>query len=165
MDFLRRFFGQKHRRYRNFQLVFTFFTLNFAIPAVSYVVLPEKASETVTGIGRILGGGDWTVPEASSHLWRNLGAANVMTLGLMCFLLQWNLRRYRVVLFPLAFLKGYNATLMLLSFALTRYPAFLAIGLYDWLTTAGFLFFARRAHAEIAGVPDAELVPSPRGAA
>src|SRR5687767_491616 len=105
------FWRQPCRAYRNFQIAFTILTLNFAIPAVSYALTPDTAMKQWVEINDVLGGAPYLFPEAESRVWRYLGAANVMTLGLMCFLLQWNLRRYRPVLLPLAFLKGYNATL------------------------------------------------------
>jgi hypothetical protein len=161
MSILRSFFGQPHRRYRDFQIVFALLTLNFSIPAVSYVVAPEIAHEQFSRIGEMFGGGAYTAPEPASRVWRYLGAANVMTLGLMCFLMQLNLRRNYVLLGPLTFLKAYNATLFAGGFAVTGYPAFLAIALFDFLTSAAFVFFSRRAYRAIEGRPDGELVPRP----
>lgn len=158
---LRDFLRQPARRYRDFQLVFTALTLNFALPAVSYVVAPEVAAEQISRINELLGGGPYTAPESASRVWRYLGAANVMTLALMCFLLQLDLRRYFVVLLPLTFLKAYNATLFLVGGLVTGAPALVAIAIFDYLTSAAFVFFSRRAHAEIRVLDDALLVPRP----
>ncbi len=151
MSWLRAFWTQPNRRYRDFQIVFTLLTLNFAIPAVSYVLAPQVATETFSRIGEILGGGPYRVPEHESRLWRYLGAGNVMTLAFMCALLQWDLRRYYPVLVPLTFLKACDATLLLSGYFATGYPAFVAAALFDYLTCAAFVFFARRGYAEIAG--------------
>lgn len=163
--FLRRFFAQPARRYRDFQIAFTILTLNFAIPAASYVVAPEVAVSQFSKIGALLGGGPYAhAPgEASSRLWRYLGAANVMTLAFMCLLLQLDLRRNYRVLLPLLFLKGFNATLFVGGFATTRYPAFLVVAFVDFLTTGAFAFFAVRARRDIEARSDGDLVPRPRG--
>ncbi|MBI4617751.1 MAG: hypothetical protein HY720_29330 [Planctomycetes bacterium] len=163
MSWIVAFFRQPCRPYRDFQIVFTILTLNFAIPSASYVLAPRIAADQFLSIGRTLGGGDYPVPEAESRLWRYLGATNVMALAFMCFFLQLDLRRNYPVLVPLTFLKGATATLFLLEFLLgTRYPAFLAVSVFDFFTCALFVFFARRAHAEIRDRPDADLVPRPR---
>lgn len=163
MSVLADFWRQPCRRYRNFQIVFTVLTLNFVIPAASYAIAPELAMEQFGQVNDALGGERYGFPEAESRVWRYLGAANVMTLGLMCFLLQLNLRRFRPVLLPLAFLKGYNATLYLFGWAAApRYPGLAAVAVLDFVTTWAFIHFARRAYREIDGQDDALLVPRPR---
>lgn len=137
--------------------------IHFAIPAVSYVVAPEMISAQFSQIAEILGAGPYTVPEAESRIWRYLGAANVMTLALMCALLQYNLRKFYVVLVPLVFLKGYNASLFLGDFLMTGHPAFLAVALWDFSNCWMFWFFSKRALADIAERADADLVPRPKG--
>lgn len=161
MQFLSAFWSQPSSRYRNFQLVFTLLTLNFALPAVSYVVAPEIAAEQFSSINQLLGGGPYLAPESESRVWRYLGAANVMTLGLMCLLMQLDLRRYFVILLPLTFLKAYNATLYAGGYLTTGQPAFLAVAVFDYLTSALFVVFSRRAYADIGGRPDRDLVPPP----
>ncbi len=156
------FFGQPNKRYLTFQLVFGFLTLQFAIPAVSYVVAPQIAIDQLSDIGELLGGGRYLVPEAHSRIWRFLGAANVMTLALMCGLMQVNLRRWIAALPILMFLKGYNASLFLLDFLFgSAYVAFGVVAFWDFLNCWMFWFFARRAYEEIKDKPDAELVPRP----
>jgi hypothetical protein len=160
---MRQFWCQPCRRYRDFQVVFTLLTLNFVVPAVSYALRPEIAAAQFAAINELLGGAPYTFPEAGSRLWRYLGAANVMTLGLLCLLLQLDLRRYRASLGILVFLKSYNATLFLFGFvAATQFPALLAVALFDYATSLAFWFFATRAHHEIADRPNADLVPAPR---
>ncbi|MBI3185581.1 MAG: hypothetical protein HYZ28_25870 [Myxococcales bacterium] len=163
---MRRFLFQPNRRYRDFQLVFTLLTANFFFPALSYVLTPEIAAEQMGRINELLGGVAIEFPEAGNRFWRYLGAANVMTLALMCLLLQLNLRRFYVVLWPLTFLKAYNATLFLFGFlAAPGFRALLAVAIFDYLTSAAFVFFARRAHREIRGASEESLVPRPLGAA
>ena len=156
------FWRQPCRRYRDFQIAYTLLTLNFVLPAISYAVAPETAMEQLTWLNALLGGAPYTFPEAASRVWRYLGAANVMTLGLMCALLQLDLKRFYPVLVPLTFLKAYNATLFLFGFfAAPQYKVLLAVALFDYLTSAAFVFFARRARGEIEGFSGA-LVPRPR---
>lgn len=162
MNAIGRFWRQPCRRYRNFQIVFTILTLNFLIPATSYALAPDEILKTFLRMNELLGGDPYTFNESGSRLWRYLGAANVMTLGLMCLLLQLNLRRYRPVLLPLTFLKAYNATLFLFGwFAAPGYPALVGVAVFDFLTAFLFVFFARRAHAEIEARPGDELTPRP----
>ena len=162
MSWILRFFRQPCGAYRNFQIVFTLLTLNFVIPAISYALAPQIAADQFRQINALLGGSSYDFPEAASRLWRYLGAANVMTLGLMCFLLQWDLRKYRVILLPLFFLKSYNATLYLFGyFGAPQYPAFLAVAIFDYITSWAFWFFSTRAHRAIQEVEDEQLIPRP----
>ncbi|MCK6549093.1 hypothetical protein L6R52_24835 [Myxococcota bacterium] len=155
------FFSQPSRAYRDFQIAFTVLTLNFTLPALSYIFAPEIAAEQLSQINELLGGGPYTAPESESRVWRYLGSANVMTLGLMCFLLQLDLRRYYATLFPLTFLKAFNATLFVGGFITTGAPMFLAVAIFDYVTSVAFVFFARRAHRDVAARRDDALVPRP----
>jgi len=160
---LQGFWRQPSPAYRNFQMVFTILTLNFVLPALSYVVAPAIVGEQFSQVNALLGGDPYLFPEAESRLWRYLGAANVMSLGLMCFLLQLNLRRFQAVLWPLVFLKGYNAFLFLGGFVGTpQYPGFLAVAVLDLATAGLFLLFGLSALRQIRGVSDEDLVPRPR---
>lgn len=162
MSIATRFWSQSCREYRDFQVVFALLTLNFVIPAVSYALRPEIAAGQFVAINHILGGIDYLFPEAGSRVWRYLAAANVMTLGLMCFLMQYDLRKYRVVLVPLCFLKAYNATLFLAGwYTSTGLPALLAIAIFDYVTSAAFAFFSLRAFRAIQTVGDGNLIPRP----
>lgn len=163
---LARFWQQPCRRYRNFQIVFTILTLNFVIPAFGYTFTPQSAMDQFLAINRLMGGLPYTFPEAQSHVWRYLAAANVMTLGFMCLLLQLDLRRFYAVLVPLTFMKTYAAACWWVGWIQSPgYRFFLGAAVLDTVTAAAFVYFARSAHAQIAGRPDAELVPAPWGAA
>jgi hypothetical protein len=160
------FFRQPVSAYRDFQIVFTLLTLNFAIPTLGYVFAPELAAEQFRALNLSLGGADYSVPEASSHFWRYLGAANVGTLAFMCMLLQLDLDRFAPVLVPLCFMKGLAATLWLAGYLEhPEWPAFLAAAVLDYATTFAFAFFARRAQRALVRDPVARLVPRPLGRA
>jgi hypothetical protein len=164
MSWLIRFWRQPSRRYRNFQIVFTILTLNFIIPATTYTLAPHVAIDQMLDVNRLLGGVEYTFPEAQSQVWRYLGASCVMTLGFCCLLLQLNLRRYYAVLVPLTFMKLFAATCWLVGWLRAPgYRFFLAAAVLDFVTSWAFVFFARRAHAEIGGRPDEELHPRPLG--
>lgn len=157
-----RFWTQPVAAYRDFQLVFTLLTLNFALPTLSYVWAPEVAHQQFQALNTWLGGVDYAVPEASSHFWRYLGAVNVATLAFMCLLLQLDLDRNRRVLVPLAFMKGLAATLWLAGYlSHPEWPAFLAAAALDYLTTFAFVFFTVRAERAILQNPTEALVPRP----
>jgi hypothetical protein len=86
-----------------------------------------------------------------------------MTLGLMCFLLQLNVRRFFPVLLPLTFMKTYAALAWLGGFfADTGARVFLAAAILDLVTSVCFVFFAARARRDIADRADDVLVPRPR---
>jgi hypothetical protein len=160
MNHLRRFWQQEARAWRNFQLVFTVLSLNFIIPALGYTFTPEVAIEQFLEINTLMGGEVYSFPEAQSRVWRYLGAANVMTLGLMCVLLQVNLRRFYPVLVPLTFMKLYAATCWLVGWlADPGARFFLAAAVLDYVTSAAFVFFATRAHRALDS--GAVLVPAP----
>lgn len=162
MKLLTRFWRQPSARYRNFQIAFTILTLNFAIPAISYIFAPESAQDQFVRLNELLGGEAYTFPEAQSRFWRYLGAANVATLALMCGLLQWNLRKNFPTLVPLIFMKSLAATLWLAGYVATpEYPAFLAAAALDYVTSALFAWFAIRARREVDALDDEVLVPRP----
>lgn len=141
------------RDVRRFQLVFTFLTLNFLIPSVGYVLAPDAAMESFRRIGALLGAGAYSVAE-QSIVWRTLGATNVATLGVMCLLLQLDVRRFYPVITPLVFMKGSTALLFLLHYLFVLpYPAFLAVAFWDGLAVLLMVRFAPRAHAALAGAP------------
>jgi hypothetical protein len=157
------FWRQPGRRYRNFQIVFTILTLNFVVPAFVYTFAPQAAVDQFLSVNRLLGGAAYDFPEAASRVWRYLGAANVMTLGLMCLLLQLDLERFYPVLVPLTFMNAYAAARWLSGWLQAPgYRFFLAAALLDAVTSAAFVYFARTARAEIARAPALPLVPPPR---
>jgi len=147
MDALRGFLWPDPPELRHFRWVYIVLTLNFLIPALGYEFAPSLAIAEFSRIGRILGGGDYALAAGETgHVWRILGAGNVLALAFMCALLCWDLRRFQVVLIPLVFLKS-TAALGYLGvwLTVTRYPAFLAVFVFDSLTVAAMIFFAGRA--------------------
>lgn len=148
LDRVRRFWNQPTRRYRDFQLVYTAITLNFAVPAVSYYLDPEATIERADRIGRLLGGGDLPATE-DSKIWWVLGAGNVATLAFMCATLQRDLRRYRPVLGSLVFLKLCSAAGYANVYRETRHPFFAGASGLDLVTSAAMWFFAKRAYDEV----------------
>jgi hypothetical protein len=164
MGTLARFFGQPNRAYRDFQVVYSLLTLNFIVPSLTYLVDPNGTYARFVAIGAMLGEHGYPSPEAS-YFWRFLGVSNVFTLGVMCAMLQWNLRRYWPILPALCVLKAGTSLQFLGNYFFgIGHRAFLAIGLFDALTTVAFIVFATRAHramGEDAG-RDEGLVPRPR---
>jgi hypothetical protein len=148
------------RAHRIFRIVYAIITLNFVLPAISYVVAPDTAIETLDRVNRMLGGGAYPFVESGS-LWHMLGVGNVMTLGFMCALLFVDVRRFYPVLPALAFLKAFSAAYAAWIGFSQACPAFLAIGVLDGTTTAAMIFFAVRAkralddHARISRPTDA----------
>ncbi|MCC7385181.1 MAG: hypothetical protein IT384_25260 [Deltaproteobacteria bacterium] len=134
---------------RAFHLIYTLLALNFLIPVVFYAVDPGGTLAQFTELNQLLGGTGYTFSE-DSVLWRVLAIANVSTLGFCCVLLQVDLQKYYPVLLPLVFLKSMAALGFLVAFIVEGYPAFLAASLFDSLTVGAMLFFATRAHAELA---------------
>ncbi len=156
------FFTQPCRRYRNFQIVYTILTLNFVIPAFSYTFFPQVAIGQFLELNAFLGGSAYEFPEAQSRVWRYLGAANVMTLGISCFLLQLDLRRFFAVLYPLTFMKFYAAACWLVGWLYApEYRFFLAAAILDFVTCTAFVWFATRAKAELDKEGPERLVPRP----
>ncbi|RME88357.1 MAG: hypothetical protein D6767_10345 [Candidatus Hydrogenedentota bacterium] len=150
MSWIQFYFHTNSKAYRHFQIIYTILTLNFFIPAISYSFFPEVALKQFSQISVLLGAGPFDYShELASRIWRYLGSANVMTLGFMCLLLQLNLKKFYPILIPLVFLKAYNATLFLLDFFSSAHVAFLAVALFDYLTSWAFIFFAKRAYKEI----------------
>ena len=157
------FLHQPCRAYRNFQLVMTPLTLNFAFPSLTYAIAPQVATASLVTVSRLVGGVPFAPDvENASLLWRALASSNVMTLALMCFLLQYSLRRYFPVLVPLAFLKGSSALLFLVIAVTTGQRAYAAITLLDGGTGALFVAVTVLAHRAIQAFPDDALVPRPR---
>ncbi|MBM4320219.1 MAG: hypothetical protein FJ125_09715 [Deltaproteobacteria bacterium] len=161
---IKAFWRQPARRYRHFQLMYTVLTLNFTIPALIYTFSPQTAMDQFLQINTLLGGDPYTFPEAASRVWRYLAAANVMTLGLSCLLLQLDLRRFFPVLLPLTFMKAYAAACWLAGWLFAPgYRFFLAAALLDAVTCWAFVWFATRARRAIEQVDPAQLVPRPLG--
>lgn len=133
---------------RAFRVVYAILTLNFIVPAISYIVAPELAIDTLDRVNRALGGGAYPFVE-SGQVWHMLAVGNVMTLGVMCGMLFVDLRRFYPILPALAFLKGFSAAYALVIGATLRAPAFFAIAVLDGASTFAMIFFAVRARRQM----------------
>jgi hypothetical protein len=133
------------RALRTFRIVYALITLNFVVPAISYIVAPGTAIDMLDRVNRALGGGPYPFVESGS-LWHMLGVGNVMTLGFMCALLFTDVRRFYPVLPALAFLKAFSSVYALWIGLSQACPVFLAIAVLDGATTAAMVVFAVRAH-------------------
>lgn len=142
--------------YRVFRLAYAILLVQFAIPAVSYMVAPDLAIATLDRVNRVLGGGPYPFVE-SGRVWHMLAVGNVMTLAFMCGLLLVDLRRFYPVLPALMFLKAYSAVYAAWIGVHDHCPAFLAVFVLDGATTVAFGLFARRARRAL------DAAPSPDG--
>lgn len=136
---------------RAFRIVYAILAIQFTIPALSYMVVPEMTIETLERINKMLGGG--SIPgggEACESVWHMLAVGNVMTLGFMCALMSWDIKRFGGLLPGLAFLKGFSAFYSLLLGFAHHMPMFFAIAALDGVTTFVIVFFARRALRQLA---------------
>ncbi|MBI4349762.1 MAG: hypothetical protein HY553_23195 [Elusimicrobia bacterium] len=136
---------------RRFRAAYLLIMLNFLLPALGYILAPSLAIREFERVGMLLGGGPYALAAGETgHVWRVLGATNVLTLAFMCGLLLWDLRRFYPVLVPLLFLKTSTAVLYLGVFlAVERYPAFLAVFALDAATAAAMAYFAIAARAAL----------------
>jgi len=140
------------RAYRAFQVTYALLTLNFVLPAISYMAKPELTLKTLDDVNRLLGGGGYPFAE-SGQVWHMLACGNVMTLGFMCAILLLSLRRFYPVLPSLVFLKGFSATYATFIGFRHATPSFWAIGVLDGSTTLAMIFFAVRAHRALLQLP------------
>ena len=130
---------------RTFRIVYAVLTLNFVLPAISYIVAPAAALASMNRINAALGGAPDAFADAG-HVWHMLAVGNVMTLGFLCGLLWFDLRRFYPALPALAFLKGFSALYSLAIAAAHGLPAFYAVFVLDGTTTVAMVYFATRAH-------------------
>lgn len=159
---LSRFLSQPSVDYRNFQIVYGLLAAHFIVPALGYLIHPDAAVNAFVKLGGWLGGEYYPLYEVS-YLWRILAGTNVLCLGFMCVMLQLDIKRHWPVLYPLVFMKGATAAIYALVYVFSlRYPAFLAITLWDGLNCVFFVYYglsARRA----AEADESVLVPRPLG--
>jgi hypothetical protein len=127
--------------YRWFRIVYACLTLNFVVPAFSYIVAPSMLIDSMDRINRALGGGPYRVLE-SGHVWHMLAVGNVMTLGWMCAMLLFDLRRFFPILPALAFLKGFSSIYALAIGIRHALPVFLFVFVLDGATTFAIVYFA-----------------------
>ncbi len=153
------FWHQRSAAYRNFQIVFSFLTLHFFIPSLSYALTPGVALSQFVRMGAIFGVTVYPVPE-QSYIWRTLAVGNVMTLAFMCLLLQVSLKRFYPVLIPLSFMKGVSSLGNLIVFVFVlRHPGFFLVFLWDAVNVWMFIYFSSRARAGMDTVPPSRLIP------
>lgn len=131
---------------RDFRVGYALLGLHFLVPALGYALDPAAAIAQFGRLGELLGAGPypWAAGE-TGFVWRILAAGNVLTLGFLCFLLLSDLPRFYPALPPLVFLKSTAVVGYLGVFLKTRYPAFLAVSLWDAFNCFLFVFLARRA--------------------
>jgi hypothetical protein len=159
-DWWRRFWNQPNKAYRNFQLVFFLLAAHFIIPSISYALNWQSAIWLLDHLGRILGASrPYRLAEAS-YVWRVLAVANVFSLGFMCLILMANVRRFYPVLLPLCVLKGCAALGFLVVYIWRyRFPAFLAVSIWDTANVLMFLYFAHTARWSLEEWSEEVLVP------
>lgn len=159
---LSKFFGQENKSYRNFQIVYTFLTLNFLIPSLSYAFTPTIAVQNFIKIGKILGVSTYIFTASEfGYIWRCLAVSNVFTLAFMCFMLQLNVRKYFLVLIPLLVLKSTSALGYLIIFLLkVHHPAFLVVFLYDGISALAMFYFVKTAYISLEKFSLEKLVPN-----
>lgn len=139
---------------RQFKLVYGFLAVQFAIPALSYMLSPATAVDTLDKVNRALGGGPYVLREHGPSVWHMLAVGNVATLAFMCGIMAWDLARYYGMLPGLAFLKGFSALYSLGLGFVEHVPMFFGVFVLDGVTCAAIVFFARRAHRELSRVAE-----------
>ena len=159
MHWLKRFWSQPNKRYRNFVIVYTLLALNFIVPAFTYYFDPDSAVSSFYSIGELFDSKQSATED--SYVWWILGAGNVMTLGVMCALLLINVLRFYPILPALVTLKGLSSLGFLVVFiAGPHNPTFLGAALLDGVTVFLMLWFAIRANRSANRDPSG-LVPRP----
>ena len=159
MHWLKRFWSQPNKRYRNFVIVYALLALNFIIPAFTYYFDPDGAVSSFYSIGELFDSKQLATED--SYIWWILGAGNVMTLGVMCALLLINVLRFYPILPALVTLKGLSSLGFLVVFiAGPHNPTFLGAALLDGVTVFLMLWFAIRANRSTDRDPSG-LVPRP----
>lgn len=153
MSIFARLFSSDLVRYRSFQFVFAAAALNFLVPAISYMVAPHLAVQTMDDVNRMLGGPAW--PAESGQVWHMLAVGNVMTLGVLCAVIGFDvLRNYRM-LPALIFLKSFSALYSLfLGFTLAGAPAFFAVFVLDGTTALLLAIFGVVGHRAALRLPE-----------
>jgi len=154
------FWRQTSSAYRNFQIVFTYLTLNFLFPGLLYAFAPVLCLDTFVWIDQFLGGKGELFPPGDNPLWRFLGVGNVLTLSLMCFMLQLNLKRFYPVLIPLTVMKLIVAISWASVYVLhLEHPFFGVASLLDFVTGTVFVIFTTKAYRDLDHHPEELLVP------
>ena len=88
------------------------------------------------------------------YIFRELAAGNVLTLGFLCLLMLWDMRRYQALIPMFVVLKGFSALAYLYVYLLKlRYPLFLAVFFWDSLAVFLVVFFGLRAQRALSENP------------
>src|SRR5262245_44337745 len=115
------------RELRVMQVLFVALAIQFIVPSLSYLFTPDLAISQAQGIGSLLGGSAYPAGREGGPIFRVLAAGNVFTLGVLCLLMAYDLRRYHPLIPVFAVLKGFSAVGYLYVYlAELRYPLFLA---------------------------------------
>ncbi len=142
--------------YRRFRWGMAAIALNFLLPAASYIVDRGTTEAVVDRLNGLLGGG--TLPPDGGHLWHMLAVGNVATLGVMCAMLLFDIRRFHPILPALLFLKAFSALYSLGIAIVEGYPVFYAVFLLDGATTLAMAWLTERAIDALNGQPPVSLV-------
>ncbi len=164
-----RFFRQSNRAYRNSWIVLGLLGLHFLIAASAYVFSPLSAIAQFRGMGDLIGQ-QYLVSEFS-HIWRILGAGNVFTLGVLCFVIAWNPRRNHPLIPIFVVLKGFSALGFLSVFVVGKlapwtmlgyaFAPFLGVFVWDSLNAWMVWHFGWKAHRSLRDrAGDEGLVPA-----
>jgi len=121
---------------RQFRIVYVFLAAQFIVPAISYIASPAMTIATLNKVNRALGGGAYSIAEGNSSIWHMLAVGNVMTLGFMCGIMAWDLKRYYGMLPGLAFLKRFSAIYSLALGFTEHVPMFFAVFALDGIACA-----------------------------
>ncbi len=147
------------REVKQARWVFAVLAAQFIVPAFSYLVQPAVALGTLDRVNRLLGGGGYAAAENTGHVWHMLAVGNVMTLGFLCALLAFDVRRFYPALPGLVFLKGFSA-LFSLGLGLTGHPPlFFAVFALDGATTVAMVVFGVRANRALRRAEGEVLAP------
>lgn len=165
---MRRFLRQPNRAYRNAWIVLGALGAHFLIAAASYVFTPLAAIAQFRMLGDLIGQ-QYLVSEFS-HVWRILGAGNVFTLGVLCFVIAANPRRNHPLIPIFVVLKGFSALGFLSVFVVGKvapwtmlgyaFAPFLGVFVWDSLNAWMVWHFGWKACRALESVEgDSELVP------
>lgn len=126
-----------------FQLVFTYLSAQFVVGGLTYLIAPDVARGGLEDLARRLGAPDEAgAIGGESLVWRTLAGTNVLTLGVMCLLLQLDVKRFFPVLYPLVFMKAATAVAFLVTGVRLDLRVLVAVGLYDAFNVLLMLIFA-----------------------
>jgi hypothetical protein len=126
-----------------FHVVFTWLAVQFLAAGILYVVAPQFAIDQYLKMG---GGMPYAHGE-DSVMWRVLAIANLATLSFSCAFIQFDVRRFFPVLYPLVVLKGIAAIGYGVAWLAERYPGHFNIFAIDVVTVAAMVYLAKAAAA------------------